>query len=843
MYLGIDLGTSNSAIAGLDGSNLRIFKTKEGTDTLPSVIYIDRRGHQFVGARAYENVKRSPENAAQGFKRLIGTSSPVKFAASSTEMSPEECSAVILRTLLAQAKEAAGNFEEKGAVVTVPAAFNQMQNEATFRAAQSAGLDRVGLLQEPIAASMASMANSTIKNGQFLIYDMGGGTFDAAIVQSVGGEVNVVAHGGINMLGGRDFDRKLVNEFVHPWLLNNFSLPLNFHTLDPYKHMLRIARDFAEKAKIQLSTSENASIYASEDDLRIADEDGNDIYIDVPIARADLERIIEEDIERSIAECRKLLNDNSYSHEDIDRIVLVGGPSKMPCIRERTPQELGIPVDLDTDPMTAASMGAAVFAESREWSKGSTKRKPTRATAKTKGPIQLQYDYRERISDDKTRIRISASEEADVAGHRLRIDGEDGWTSGLVDLEPELRIEVPVLNQGENRYRASVYDPLNAPVLEASVEICIVRTFASAGGIPAQQNISVKVAHGADESRRNELELLIEKGTILPASGTKTFRSAKNLRGGQDDAIWIEIYQQPDLNVSNPSLNLHIGDFKIDGKTDLEEDAFIRRGDEVAIDWNMNDNGILRCSVTIPSVELELRNRSFYSSAGGHQDFEGANGEALAEAALAKAERDIEEVKRTVGHKAADEVDEMEREIKRQREEIVKSGDADTRRSVAENAMEIRRKAASVKQNKENRADSLLRDMMAANHQFESLNQNNLDDASIERFRKLSDTVAQATGDNDIAGAERALKEMQSIINKALLEDFDYLRLMFETLRSERHMSVDKALHSELTMEGERRIAARDKNGLLRVIGAMFNNMFDIGGENADLEALANLMR
>ena len=233
MYLGIDLGTSNSAIAGNSGSELRIFKTAEGTDVLPSVIYIDKRGHKFVGVRAYDRAILSPENVAQGFKRLMGTSSPISFAAATLEMAPEECSADIIRTLLGQAKTEAGNFGADGAVVTIPAAFNQMQSEATIRAAGAAGLERVGLLQEPIAAAMASLAGSKSKNGQFLVYDLGGGTFDVALVQSDGGSVNVVAHEGINMLGGRDFDRMLVNEFVRPWLVENFSLPENFQTDSP----------------------------------------------------------------------------------------------------------------------------------------------------------------------------------------------------------------------------------------------------------------------------------------------------------------------------------------------------------------------------------------------------------------------------------------------------------------------------------------------------------------------------------------------------------------------------------------------------------------------------------
>src|SRR5215831_12821200 len=234
MYLGIDLGTSNSAIAGNDGRELRVFKTTDGYDVLPSALMIDRRGAMFVGKRAYDQDAFSPENVGKRFKRLMGTNSPITFKGANRSMSPEEASSEVLKALLAQAQMdaqmGADAFEMEGAIVTIPAAFNQMQSEATMRAAGLSGISNVGLLQEPIAAAMASLAerrraDAALADGQFLVYDLGGGTFDAAIVQSVGGTVNIVGHAGVNMLGGTDFDRNLVNTLVRPWLLETFDLP------------------------------------------------------------------------------------------------------------------------------------------------------------------------------------------------------------------------------------------------------------------------------------------------------------------------------------------------------------------------------------------------------------------------------------------------------------------------------------------------------------------------------------------------------------------------------------------------------------------------------------------
>ena len=355
MYLGIDLGTSNSAIVGNDGNSLRLYKTVDGADVLPSAIMIDRRGGMFVGKRAYEQDAFSPENVGKKFKRLMGTSSPIEFKSALRTMSAEDASAEILKALLAQAKLAAGEFNLEGTVITIPAAFNQMQCEATMRAAQAAGIGRIGLVQEPIAAAMASIAdrqkrNATLKDGQFLVYDLGGGTFDVAIVQSVGGTINVVGHGGINMLGGTDFDRRIVNSVVRPWLMDQFDLPEDLQKDPIFQRVLRVAAFFGEKAKIELSAQPSTRISADETQIAARDLAGKEIYLDIPFDRQQLDDIVGDQIDRSIEACRKLLKENGYEPGDIDRVVFIGGPTRMPIVRTRVPEQLGIQGDLDFRP-------------------------------------------------------------------------------------------------------------------------------------------------------------------------------------------------------------------------------------------------------------------------------------------------------------------------------------------------------------------------------------------------------------------------------------------------------------------------------------------------------------
>ena len=149
LYLGIDLGTSNSVIAGLVDERARVFKPTDGGETLPSIIYFDKRGHRLFGRRAHDQAFISPDNVVAGFKRLMGTKTQLKVDEANVSLSPEECSAAIISQLLGQMENEIGKQDVAGVVITIPAAFNQMQSEATLRAAELAGLDKVAILQEP----------------------------------------------------------------------------------------------------------------------------------------------------------------------------------------------------------------------------------------------------------------------------------------------------------------------------------------------------------------------------------------------------------------------------------------------------------------------------------------------------------------------------------------------------------------------------------------------------------------------------------------------------------------------------------------------------------------------
>lgn len=843
MYIGIDLGTTNSAISGNTGSDLRIFKTAEGMDTLPSVIYVDKRGHRLYGKKAYDQTLLSPDNVAAGFKRLMGTSTKIDLKSADIVLTPEECSSEILKQLIGQAFTESGVDEVKGAVITIPAAFNQMQSEATLQSAKLSGLSQVALLQEPIAAAMAAMAQAKNKSGQFLVYDLGGGTFDLALVQSLSGAINIIAHEGINMLGGRDFDRSILNSFIRPWLLQNFDLPEDFQKKEKYKRVLGIARLAAEKAKIEISSHESETIFASDEEIRVQDESGKDIYLEVELKRKNLEDLIAEDITRTIELTRKILKDNGYGHDDIDRIVFVGGPTKMPYIRNRVPQELGIPADLQVDPMTAVALGAAIFAESREWDGKTTKRKATRASKKISESLDIKYDYPARTSDDKAKIRIKLGSTEEGKKLEIQVDSSVGWTSGRKSIAADSVVEVPLSGIGDNPFRITVFDETGKPLKDASTQFTITRTHATSAGIPATQTISVKVKESSEASH-NVLHPIIKKGTSLPAQGIEKFGATRDLKSGdRDEHLDFELFQ--DEGAKEPELNLCIGVFRISGN-DLETGMKIREGDEIAFHWEMSDSGILQVTLELPSVGQTFDTPKFYVAQAGHQTFDLESGSKIAEKVLSDTESELEELKDVAGNDAAFDIAAIEKDLQKQKEELQNASDADTTRSVTESGRHIRQNISKIRHAPENKARVLSKDLEGLEHSFDLMAREFVDEKAQELFdlnaKRAKECLARG-GEKDIRDAESHLNALRGIFQRGIWGNPEFLIDMLRDAASSSHLATDKEQYNALLQDGVAAIEANDPDELRRILMRLRDLQIRVGGAKSSLDKLASIMR
>lgn len=836
MYLGIDLGTSNSAVVGHVDGTLRLFKTADGTDVLPSVIYMDKRGHRFVGKTAYDRLLSAPKNVAHGFKRSMGTRNPIGIAGET--WTPVECSAEIIKTLVSQAVTEAGTQEIEGVVITTPAAFNQMQSEDTISAARLAGLDKVSLLQEPVAAALAAISNSKQKDGVFLVYDLGGGTFDLALVLSTAGVVNVVAHEGINMLGGRDFDRIIFDSVVRPWLSQNFHLPANFQADERYRHLADVSKHAAEKAKIQLSASDTASIFATEDEVRATDESGEEIYISIDLSRETMADLIRDRIEDSIDLCRKIISGNGYKNEDIAKIVPIGGPSKMPLIREMLEAELAIPVDSGLDPMTAVATGAAIFAESRQWEGSSSTQKTTKQRETVTGDVSLSLDFKSRVSSEETKIRVKPADDV-PPGFELEVLDEEGSSSGRIPLSGPLSVSVSVRKQGKNRYSVSVFDPTGAKVESASREISITRSEASAASVPMTYNLAVKIQHGLVGYERNKLEILVKKGTALPAQGRQTFRAGKTLVGGVDDFIAVEFYDMA-KDIDSPEHNLHIGNFHLSSLEELDRGERINRGDDFIIDWKMSDSGMLSFSVELPALGRIIDGTNLYRHNDGGINYEGEKGAEVAATLLSQVERDLKELEEALGHDP-DRSGEIRKRIERQQAALSISVDADTHRSVSEEARKLRQDVALMKLSPDNEESVLVDEVSKAENSFDALRAS-AQPVDTDRHDKLLVSARREIREKNFDAARRALGEMHGIRMKIVSETPEFVIEVFRYLAKQAHLSIDEALHEKHVAAGFEAAQAGDVDQLRFVVGQMMNNRVSSAVDAQEMVGLADVL-
>ena len=368
--IGIDLGTTNSCVAIMDGSQPKVLENTEGARTTPSVVAFDEDSEKLVGQSAKRQAVTNPENTLFAVKRLIGRNfeddsvkkdiSKVPFkiikadnndawlGARGKKYSPSQISAFILQKMKETAEKYLGQKVTK-AVITVPAYFNDSQRQATKDAGKIAGLEVLRIINEPTAASLAYGLDK--KGGQKIaVYDLGGGTFDVSILEIGDGVFEVKSTNGDTFLGGEDFDDKIVS-----YLADEFKKD-NGIDLRTDKLALQRLKEAAEKAKIELSSTTQTEINLP---FITADKNGPK-HINIKLTRAKLEALVEELIKKTIPPCQTALKDSGFSAAEINEVVLVGGMTRMPKIIESVKTFFGKEPNKSVNPDEVVAMGAAI---------------------------------------------------------------------------------------------------------------------------------------------------------------------------------------------------------------------------------------------------------------------------------------------------------------------------------------------------------------------------------------------------------------------------------------------------------------------------------------------------
>jgi molecular chaperone DnaK len=349
--LGIDLGTTNSCMAVIEGGEPTIVPNAEGGRTTPSVVGFSKKGEKLVGQVAKRQMITNSENSVSSIKRHIGEGD-YKVTLNDKEYSPQEVSAMILRKLKEDAESYLGETITQ-AVITVPAYFNDSQRQATKDAGTIAGLEVMRIINEPTAASLAYGLDKDEEDHKILIYDLGGGTFDVSILELGGGVFEVLSTAGDTQLGGDDFDQKIVDFLVEDFKKNEGI------DLSKDKAALQRLKDAAEKAKIELSgvTSTNVNL-----PFITADANGQPKHIDIDITRAQFEKMTADLLEKTLVAVNQAMKDAKVSSSDIDRVLLVGGSTRMPAVAELVKKAAGKDPYKNINPDEAVAIGAAIQA-------------------------------------------------------------------------------------------------------------------------------------------------------------------------------------------------------------------------------------------------------------------------------------------------------------------------------------------------------------------------------------------------------------------------------------------------------------------------------------------------
>ena len=343
--IGIDLGTTNSCVSVLEGGTATVIPNPEGNRTTPSVVAF-KKGERIVGDAAKRQAITNP-NTKSSIKRLMGTSEKTKLE--DKEYTPEEISAMILSYMKDYAEKYLGEKVTK-AVITVPAYFNDAQRQATKNAGKIAGLEVERIINEPTAAALAYGLDKQDKSQTILVYDLGGGTFDVSILELGDGVFEVKSTAGNNKLGGDDFDNRLMD-----YLIDEFKKE-NGVDLSKDKMAMQRLKEISEKAKKDLSSMTSTQVSAP----FISQSDEGPLHLDMTLTRAKFEDLIRDLVESTLKPVRDALKDAKLTKDDIDKVIFVGGSTRIPMVYDLVKNELGKEPSREVNPDEVVAMGAAI---------------------------------------------------------------------------------------------------------------------------------------------------------------------------------------------------------------------------------------------------------------------------------------------------------------------------------------------------------------------------------------------------------------------------------------------------------------------------------------------------
>ncbi|HTJ43349.1 MAG TPA: Hsp70 family protein, partial [Kofleriaceae bacterium] len=577
IWAGFDLGTSNSAAAVFDGDVVTVVRNAQGGAVTPSVVRIDKQQRVTVGSRARRMLEQDPANTATEFKRLMGTGKAIEFPAAGVSRKPEELSAEILRALRQDVNDQLG-VEIVRAVVSVPALFELPQSAATSEAARLAGFERVELLQEPIASALAAGwrpdSHGAEAAGTWLVYDLGGGTFDASLLETRDGLLRVVGHDGDNFLGGRDFDWA-ITELLASRLGGGLARSNPAHA--PALRALRVA---AEDAKIELSRSALAQV-ALPSPLVV---DGRELEVDLELTRDEVEAACAALVDRSLEVCARLLAAHGLATGQLAKIVLVGGPTVMPMVRARVAARLDAPIAEGLDPMTLVAQGAALYAAT-----AGIDGRAARGASSGGRRVWLQYPA---VSSDLSPHVVGRFVGGDAPASLVLARADGAWRGVDVPIAADggFVTTVSLAPKKASTFAIEARDASGASVVVDPATFTIVQGL-TIGDPPLPRAIGVALANDG-------VQIYFERGAPLPARRTFTHKTVETVaRGSAESVLRIPIVQG---ELAQAHLCRLVGTLDIPG--DAIKDT-VPVGAAVEVTIELDRGGRLAARALVPAID------------------------------------------------------------------------------------------------------------------------------------------------------------------------------------------------------------------------------------------------
>lgn len=590
----IDLGTTNSLIAERIDGNIRVYKNPKGfKEALPSVVAF-RKNTVLIGDKAKELKDRDPKNVFSVFKRKMGTDEHFFVDDLQKELTPIDLSTYVLNEL----RTFIGEKQPKSVVITIPASFDTIQSNATKKAGFNAGFEEVVLLQEPIAACLAVFNQLDQKPlGKWLVYDLGGGTFDVAIVEITEDSMKIIDHEGNNFLGGIDIDSLIVQNVLIPQIANTEgltnlanSLKTNPESAENQGVFNRLLF-YAEQMKIELSSYKESFV-----DAYIPNELNEQVEIELNLTRTQLDTLMEKPIDLTIDLIQLLLKKNHLQTTDFNDIILVGGSTYSPFVRQQIESKLGLKPNVNTDPTTAIVIGAANYASNKI---SSLKEDFANDVVADKTKITLSPIYEKSTRETNELVLFSVKD--DLIGKFIRIIRSDnGFDSGLVKLDSKTRIIVDLKSSSENYFNGELYDENGKSLEPNACSFSISQGQYKIDGQPLPHDISIEL----DDLEYNEtkLECIFQKNSILPLSKTIYRTVSKNLLiSNKEDELIITLLEGN--QGASPSSNQRIGTISIKPS---EIDKNIIKNMEIAINVSISESRDIAISAHISSLDFEI---------------------------------------------------------------------------------------------------------------------------------------------------------------------------------------------------------------------------------------------